>query len=428
MQWGINSMRAFLNTVFLSIFFFLSTGYAEVEVVTKKIEGRGKTTNQAIEDALVNAVTALNGVSISANTVSAVMEASADINFLGKKKPIKADIDSHLKTVVKKTNGVIKNYDFISERKDGDLVVVTLNVTISKLSSQPESKRIRIALLPFKVNDKINPEYFEEFDPYFNQTLINNLTNTRKFGILDREYLDEQSQELDFIQNGGAGNDEMVKIGSRLGADYIITGTIVKLEYDQIERKSRVSDKTKITIKSSAELTFRLIDVATSIVKFAKTYNLNNNNSIENLAIGFSKMITDSIIETIYPIRILSSTSDGLIIGQGGDSISSGQKYSVYQLGKELIDPYTKESLGREEIKVGLFEVSDVKPKFSYGKIIEGNDDLMAGLSLYRYILRPFNYNITETSGQNLESNKESDHKKNREKLQNLKDDSESDW
>lgn len=416
-------LKSFL-IVLLSLVFNL---HAAVEVVTKKFEGRGRTTNQAIEDALVNAVTSINGLSISSNTISAVLESSANVNLAGKKLTYGADGDAYLKTVIKKTNGVIKNYEFISEKKEGDIVKVELNVSLTKLADSIEAKRLRLAFLPFKTNKSIQAQDAELFDSTFSRYLVNNLTNTGRFGMMDRQYLDQQSQELDFIKNGGASNDEMVKLGNRLGTDYIITGTYEKVKFEQTEKKSRVSDKVKISTNASAEVTFRLIDVATTIVKFAKTYKHETNSSVEALAEDFAKRVSDSIVETLYPIRILSSTGNDLIIGQGGDSVKKGQKFAVYQLGNELKDPYTKESLGQEEIKVGLFQVSDVKPKFSHGSIVDGNADLKSGLGLYRYILRPYEEDKTEELKQQQQKKKEA-HDVNTKKIESLKNESESDW
>ena len=37
-----------------------------------------------------------------------------------------------------------------------------------------------------------------------------------------------------------------------------------------------------------------------------------------------------------------------------------------------MYDPYTKESLGRDEIEIGEVEITTVKPKISYAKVVLG--------------------------------------------------------
>ena len=419
--------KIFSTTISLILILFAFNAFAAIEVVTKKVEGKGRTTNQAIQDALVRAITSVNGIAISSNTVTAILESSVDVNLGDKKYMYGADGDVYLKTVIKKTNGIIKGFELLSEKKDENIVTVQLDVSLTKLTGSNEAKRLRLALLPFNFNKSIQPEVAAEFDGVFSRDLVNNLTNTGRFGILDRKYLDQQSQELDFIKNDGASNDEMVKIRNRLGTDYIISGTYEKVKYTRSKRKSRVSEKVKVSSQVSAEITFRLIDVATTIIKFAKTYKLYNNQSIETLANEFAKVISDSVVESLYPIRILSDSGDNLIIGQGGDSVRVGQKFSIFKLGKELKDPYTNESLGQEETRLGLFQVTEVRPKFSYGNIIEGNSDLKNGLALYRYILRPYMENKKEKIIKQQKKKKEF-HNANTKKIEGLKNESESDW
>ena len=198
--------KSFLNLIALILVLFSINVFAALEVVTKKFEGKGRTSNQAIEDALVKAITSVNGIALSSNTVSAVLESSVDVNSAGVKKSYGADGDIYLKKIIKKTNGVIKNYELISEKKEGNVVTVQLNVSITKLADSVEAKRLRLALLPFKFNKSIQPQDAQEFDAVFSRNLVNNLTNTGRFGMLDRQYLDEQSQELDFIKNKGTSN------------------------------------------------------------------------------------------------------------------------------------------------------------------------------------------------------------------------------
>ena len=60
-------------------------------------------------------------------------------------------------------------------------------------------------------------------------------------------------------------------------------------------------------------------------------------------------------------------------LNMGGEKIARGQRFSVYSLGEELIDPYTGESLGAEEEEIGVIEIVDVKPKFSTARMIDGD-------------------------------------------------------
>jgi hypothetical protein len=61
-----------------------------------------------------------------------------------------------------------------------------------------------------------------------------------------------------------------------------------------------------------------------------------------------------------------------VIINRGdGGGVAAGDVFNVFALCEELIDPDTKESLGREEVKVGSVKITQVNPKTSIATILE---------------------------------------------------------
>ena len=56
--------------------------------------------------------------------------------------------------------------------------------------------------------------------------------------------------------------------------------------------------------------------------------------------------------------------------GEGG-GLAAGDLFNVYALGEVLVDPDTKESLGREEVKVGKVKITQVGTKTSQAEILE---------------------------------------------------------
>ena len=61
--------------------------------------------------------------------------------------------------------------------------------------------------------------------------------------------------------------------------------------------------------------------------------------------------------------------------------MSVGDVFNVYAVGEELIDPDTKESLGREEVKVGQVKIAELTPKTSKAEVME-DTGLTAGAIL----------------------------------------------
>ena len=106
----------------------------------------------------------------------------------------------------------------------------------------------------------------------------------------------------------------------------------------------------------------------------------NNNMATENWAEVAEDVIRQAVDE------IIARTSDipfqGKLIRVGPEVVyanagtrngaKSGDRFSVYSPGEELIDPDTGESLGNDMMKVGSISLIDVKEKFSRAEVTTG--------------------------------------------------------
>lgn len=61
-----------------------------------------------------------------------------------------------------------------------------------------------------------------------------------------------------------------------------------------------------------------------------------------------------------------------------GASVREVGRYAVYKTGKTLYDPYTKESLGKEEVRVATLEIVEVKPKYAVARVVPGAEPAAA--------------------------------------------------
>jgi len=87
------------------------------------------------------------------------------------------------------------------------------------------------------------------------------------------------------------------------------------------------------------------------------------------------------VLEGIYPVKIATITKEGFAtLNRGkGAGITKGKRYEVFSTGKAVVDPDTGESLGAEEIKVGVVEVTEVLPKYSKAKVVKADGPFKAG-------------------------------------------------
>ena len=376
-----------LRYLFLLFFLFPSVVFSKIETKTLEVNGTASDESSAINNALVEAISQINGAKIAAEVKTSLSQVSTKEGA-----DVKKTFDKNLSKI---TNGLVKSYRILSSEKDENLFKVKLSVQVSKFKKSVQTKRLRLAVVPFRAANTVKiTDATKKFEGAITAQLENYLTQTRRFALVDRSFVKEQTKELNFIAGGAKNsmsNEEIAKLGNRIGTDYLIVGRIEKANMYVTEKKSKVSDTVKKTLTSNARITLRIIDVATTQIKFSDTYEKSLNASIEKVADNLALNIGDAILGTIYPIRMINASSSQVTLGQGGKTMANGDLFKVYQLGKKMKDPYTGESLGREEIEVAVIKIKTIKPKTAEADILESIIELSDAIKdKDTFIVRPF--------------------------------------
>ena len=84
-------------------------------------------------------------------------------------------------------------------------------------------------------------------------------------------------------------------------------------------------------------------------------------------------LISDQVINGVFPIRILKVTGAEVILNQGGIRTSPGEQFTVFSEGEELKDPDTNETLGAPETPIASIRIDRVDSKLSYGTVTTGD-------------------------------------------------------
>ena len=78
------------------------------------------------------------------------------------------------------------------------------------------------------------------------------------------------------------------------------------------------------------------------------------------------ELIAERLAAVPFQARVIRNLGDQLVISAGSMvGAQVGDQFTVYSLGEEFLDPYTGESLGRDEKNVGIVRVTEVKQKYS---------------------------------------------------------------
>jgi len=415
----MNTKKIFSNTLVLSLIILSFNISANTELVTVKIIEEGSSKEIAINNALMRAVSQVNGFELNAK-----IDSDFYYNEDGSNKPNNRQIDYYYsanktqsnnpndsESVLKqlastaiseytqkgltkksdyKTKGLVKSWKIISESYSSlsGKWTVEVEVTIEKIVEfklSKETERVRIAISPFRTVD-------QKFSRFFEESLNSYLAQSRKFAMFDRKYTQEQSSELAKYRNSNFRKGEVSRIGNMLGVDYIVVGDVAEFK-EQTNNSIKLKTinapfkKKKIFI----DISFRVIDVATGQVNYsgylAEAFLKDKNYSIINLSRKVAGLIGNKIINSIYPITVMQVDGDRVVLAQGGDTLSVGDKFNLIQYGKELFDPYTNESLGYSENRIGVIEVLDVQNKLSTARIVSLNVQKLNTSS--RMIVRP---------------------------------------
>jgi TolB-like protein len=362
-------LRRVLSTIVVLTAIMPAAEAAGIDYVTVQAEGSGSTLERAIGSALKGAIAQVNGTQLGASAWAS--EAVAAIDNQGERSFASARAaGEQIETL---TKGTIRQYRILSEIEDGDGWTVNVEATIARYARSEQADRLRVAVIPFRLRN----EEQARFRDAFVQDLVDRLTQSQKFAILDRQYGAELDAELGRLSEAGSPIEEMAKLGNKLGADLLIVGTIDEAGVATRSVTIAAVNKTLRRFHSAARLSYRIIDAPTGQIKYSDTWSQSEDGAaMDSLAERAADNISRQILEAVFPMMVESIEGDILFLGQGGKSIRVGQRYKLIRYGKNIVDSYTKENLGREEAEIGIIEVVDVQAKVAKAKIVKAQIDV----------------------------------------------------
>ena len=238
------------------------------------------------------------------------------------------------------------------------------------------------------------------------------LFDTGRFVILQREKLKDTLEEQDLQASGRAAKaNNVAQTGKIRSARYIASGAVTEVSRDQSGSDGGINIKgfniggSKNTAQITAIVT--LTDTTTSeIVAKQKVtgkaggtgLHIGYSGAIGGQLGGFAKtpigeaaqdvinqaaiFIAKKMEETPLGGSVIKATDSGqVIINRGSEfGIETGATMTMATLGKELTDPDSGASLGKEEGKtIGHLKVAKVLEKVSYCEVVDGEKAPAAG-------------------------------------------------
>ena len=380
-------MTILITTIALSLG-LVTPVYAGTEIVTREVSGYGETEKLAVIDALIEGISQVLGISMSAKD-ELRSEFSEVIKEEGDQSESSLLATTELKQEIStQSKGYVKTYEILSVvflPDDGHFKAV-LSVQIPKYvaADQGRSKMRTIAVLPFRdLSSSLS------LSRQLNQNLISELTQARKFRVLDREYLAELTGEQDVLKSDDVAMEETLRLGQNLGADYLVVGTITDYRIDQ--KSKEVLGLTTVQHEAALVFDYRVIALATREVMWSGTYNeFFNHRRLRKLVPKNSddRQVSDAMIahaahgvasellDVIFPIKVLSMNADNEVyLNQGGIRVKEGEIFEIFSPGQKVVDPDTGLAMRLDGARVATIEIISVRAKFSVGRLVDGDPD-----------------------------------------------------
>ena len=401
--------------VSLCLFIVTSSAvFAETFIETIVVDGYGTSRNSAVQSALIEALKQSEGVSIdSQRSYAKSIEEDAVSSADGEASYDVVIADRMQQKIKEATSGVIDHYRIVDSRKDGDgQWIVQVEVSLSKYKTpgiSPNSLR-KIAVIPFrtkKLSIAVLDEDFNmaEISRQLSQRIVTELTQSRRFTVLDRDYMTELLKERNLIISADATTAEQMKLGETLGVDYLVIGTITEFEATQTSNYIKILDETVYGEKAHINIDFRIMVMATGQIKWSDTVKVIADNKqlekplkergeqgvVDFMVENAARKIVHSSLDNIYPIKILKVAGEkSIYLNQGGKMASVGDVFEVYTPGESIVDPDTGLGIKIDGEKVAMVEITKVQAKYSLAKLLSGRiNEIEAGAILRKSSISP---------------------------------------
>lgn len=371
----------------------------QVEQVAVTAKGTGMTPGAAINDALKTAIAQVNGVQIESTSTNVSLFAQAtgnlDIETANGVDSAKATAtvqgQAFADQIIAQSRGTVSSFKVLNMAAPpakGGTYTVDIEAKIAKFKAPADAGKIKIVVAPlrsskqsFEIGGRQVPA--KEVLSAIRQQIIDNLSQTGRFVVLDRQFGSDIESELDMIGSGQTSNNDFARLGQALSADLVWVGVVNELAYNRHVRALQTSDRDLVSYSGAWSVSQRMINLTTRQIMMSNTLQgtppaiapttlgaaVDPASIQRHIQSDFVKKASEAILLRTFPISVVERTGNDVILSQGGQVVRERGRYQVYLLGKELKDPQTGLSLGNVESLCCEVVVNRVTPNVSYGTL-----------------------------------------------------------
>lgn len=380
---------------------------AEDEVVTATGIAAGY--RAAIDEALATALERHDGLTVSVDErrkagQTAVSLSSQDNGKLDEQSRNLLQ-DAINKDMKKWARGKIKSYEVLSDTFENNRyrVEVAVHFPGKYEVGLPEGNRRRMTVAAFRSASGDSFRWYGQAESTASwgadlaAKLSERLTRTRKFTMLDRKFDAEVNAELDRLGSPNSSPADAIRLNQKLGTDYLVVGEVKFFTVVAPKANPLTGQRLEMGPQPFAEVMYRVLLAPTGQLKWSGNVKLDSSYPASSVGVfaamtaeAASLQIAEQIMTNILPLEVVGKNGVGeLVIGEGGDMVGVGDRFTVFALGDEVTDSRTGEVLDQIETAVGDVEIVRVSPKISYAKILGGDASKMVAGSRLRRVAAP---------------------------------------
>jgi len=246
--------------------------HADTDVVERTASGTGASQAEATSAALVNAIQQVQGVGV--DTARTLQTGFTQVLQTG---PMGSSLSTSQQVlpVPTQARGYVESYAVTSAKQvGGNQWAVTVKAKIKKYNREQgtDASLKTVAIAPFR-RDNVPARYDEDVNRFV-QELNTAIGTSGKFRILDRQFVSEYVAELGDLYSDTTHPEEALRLGQKLGADYLVVGN-----FDHFELNERVVNAyggDHPALIATGLLHWRVIDVARREVRMVESLALDS--------------------------------------------------------------------------------------------------------------------------------------------------------
>lgn len=237
-----------------------SLAAAETTDVIRETEGYGATQQEAVTNALVEAVRQVRGT--AAGVERSVKESMAVIAGAGHAALLEKST-APVQEVYTESRGYVRNYQVLDITRAGDVFYARIRAEVPVHESVvKENGRPRIAVLPFRVSldgyTLADHGSAVTFSQRLADKLLTRLSEDPSIVLVMRDFFAELGLEKAVLERDAAP-EELTKLGAAVGADLLLVGRVQEARTEH--EAGAYGGSPKIT--DEVRLSWRLIEAAT---------------------------------------------------------------------------------------------------------------------------------------------------------------------